>query len=131
VLGIGPALVLGRTLQSSLRSVNSQDYIRTARAKALTNRAVILRHSLRNAVNSPLSLAGLEIGAMLAGIAVVEEVFSWPGLGLYTVHAIAAGDFAGIAGVTMVIGAGYILANAVVDIAQVAADPRLRQWAHV
>jgi peptide/nickel transport system permease protein len=76
VLGIGPALVLGRTLQSSLRHVNNQDYIRTARAKALTGRAVILRHSLRNAVNAPLSLAGLEIGAMLAGIAVVEDVFS-------------------------------------------------------
>jgi peptide/nickel transport system permease protein len=130
VLGIGPALVLGRTLQSSLRSVNTQDYIRTARAKALTNRSVLLRHSLRNAVNAPLSLAGLEIGAMLAGIAVVEDVFSWPGIGLYTVHAIAASDFAAIAGVTMVVGSAYILANAVVDIAQVAADPRLRRWAH-
>lgn len=130
VLGIGPALVLGRTLQSSLRSVNGQDYIRTARAKALTNRSLVLRHALRNAVNAPLSLAGLEIGAMLAGIAVVEDVFSWPGIGLYTVHAIAASDFAAIAGVTMVVGTGYIIANAAVDIAQVAADPRLRQWAH-
>jgi peptide/nickel transport system permease protein len=130
VLGIGPALVLGRTLQSSLRTVQTQDYIRTARAKALTDRSVMWRHSLRNAINAPLSLAGLEIGAMLAGIAVVEDVFSWPGLGLYTVHAIAASDFAAIAGVTMVVGTAYIVTNAFVDIAQVAADPRLRQWAH-
>src|SRR5262245_357165 len=129
VLGIGPALVIGRTLQSSLRSVSGQDYIRTAKAKALRPRAVILRHSLRNALNAPLSLTGLEIGGMLAGIAVVEEVFSWPGLGLYTVHAITTSDFAAIAGITIVIGAAYIIANAAVDIAQVAADPRLRRWA--
>jgi peptide/nickel transport system permease protein len=129
VLGIGPALVLGRTLQSSLRTVSGQDYIRTARAKALTGRAVLLRHALRNALNAPLSLSGLEICGMLAGIAVVEDVFSWPGLGLYTVHAITTSDFAAIAGVTLVIGAGYILMNAVIDVAQVAADPRLRRRA--
>jgi peptide/nickel transport system permease protein len=126
VLGIGPALIIGRTLQSSLRTVSGQDYIRTARAKALPDRAVLLRHALRNALNAPLSLTGLEICAMLAGIAVVEDVFSWPGLGLYTVHAITTSDFAAIAGVTLVIGTGYIVMNAIIDIAQVAADPRLR-----
>lgn len=126
VLGLGPALVVGRTLQSSLRTVSGQDYIRTARAKALSGRAVLLRHALRNALNAPLSLTGLEICGMLAGIAVVEDVFSWPGLGLYTVHAITTSDFAAIAGVTLVIGTGYIVMNAIIDIAQVAADPRLR-----
>ncbi len=126
VLGIGPALIIGRTLQSSLRTVSGQDYIRTARAKALTDRAVLLRHALRNALNAPLSLTGLEICGMLAGIAVVEDVFSWPGLGLYTVHAITTSDFAAIAGVTLVIGTGYIVMNAIIDIAQVAADPRMR-----
>jgi peptide/nickel transport system permease protein len=129
VLGIGPGLVIGRTLQSSLRTVSGQDYIRTARAKALSGPAVLLRHALRNALNAPLSLTGLEICGMLAGIAVVEDVFSWPGLGLYTVHAITTSDFAAIAGVTLVIGTGYIVMNAVIDIAQVAADPRLRRRA--
>ncbi len=129
VLGIGPGLVIGRTLQSSLRTVSGQDYIRTARAKALSGPAVLLRHALRNALNAPLSLTGLEICGMLAGIAVVEDVFSWPGLGLYTVHAITTSDFAAIAGVTLVIGTGYIVMNAVIDIAQVAADPRLRRGA--
>lgn len=129
VLGIGPALVLGRILQSSLRSVMTQDYIRTARAKALIERRVLLRHALRNALNAPLSLTGLEIGAMLAGIAVVEDVFSWPGLGQYTVQSITTSDFPAIAGVTLVIGLVYVLANAAVDVAQVVADPRLRRWA--
>jgi peptide/nickel transport system permease protein len=129
VLGIGPGLVIGRTLQSSLRTVSGQDYIRTARAKALSGPAVLLRHALRNALNAPLSLTGLEICGMLAGIAVVEDVFSWPGLGLYTVHAITTSDFAAIAGVTLVIGTGYIVMNAIIDIAQVAADPRLRRRA--
>ena len=130
VLGIGPALVLGRILQSSLRSVMTQDYIGTARAKALTERRVLLGHALRNALNAPLSLTGLEIGAMLAGIAVVEDVFSWPGIGQYTVESITASDFPAIAGVTLVIGFAYVLINAMVDIAQVIADPRLRRWSH-
>lgn len=128
VLGIGPALVLGRILQSSLRSVMTQDYIRTARAKALTERRVLLRHALRNALNAPLSLTGLEIGAMLAGIAVVEDVFSWPGIGQYTVQSITSSDFPAIAGVTLVIGVAYVVVNAAVDVAQVVADPRLRRW---
>jgi peptide/nickel transport system permease protein len=128
VLGIGPALVLGRILQSSLRSVMTQDYIRTARAKAMTERRVLLRHALRNALSAPLSLTGLEIGAMLAGIAVVEDVFSWPGLGQYMVQSITTSDFPAIAGVTLVIGLVYVLANAAVDVAQIVADPRLRRW---
>lgn len=128
VLGIGPALVLGRILQSSLRTVMTQDYIRTARAKALPERRVLLRHALRNALNAPLSLTGLEIGAMLAGIAVVEDVFSWPGIGQYTVQSITSSDFPAIAGVTLVIGVAYVMVNAAVDVAQLVADPRLRRW---
>ena len=128
VLGIGPALVLGRILQSSLRSVMKQDYIRTARAKALTEKRILLGHALRNALNAPLSLTGLEIGAMLAGIAIVEDVFSWPGIGQYTVQAITTSDFPAIAGVTLIIGIVYVVVNAAVDIAQVVADPRLRRW---
>jgi len=125
-LALAPALVLARTLRSSLRSALAQDYVRTARAKALSERRVLLKHALRNSLNAPLTLTGLEVGAMLAGIAVVESVFSWPGIGLYTVRAIASSDFPAIIGVTLVIGAVYVIANALVDLAQVAADPRLR-----
>jgi peptide/nickel transport system permease protein len=125
-LALSPALVVARTLRSSLRSALAQDYVRTARAKALTERQVLLRHGLRNSLNAPLTLTGLEVGAMLAGIAVVESVFSWPGIGIYTVRAIASQDFPAIIGVTLVIGTVYVVANALVDLAQVAADPRLR-----
>jgi peptide/nickel transport system permease protein len=125
-LALGPALVLARTLRSSLRSALAQDYARTARAKALPERQVLLKHALRNSLNAPLTLTGLEVGAMLAGIAVVESVFSWPGIGLYTVRAIASSDFPAIIGVTLVIGTVYVVANTLVDLAQVAADPRLR-----
>jgi peptide/nickel transport system permease protein len=126
-LALAPALVLARTLRSSLRSALLQDYARTARAKGLTERRVLLGHALRNALNAPLTLTGLEVGAMLAGIAVVESVFSWPGIGLYTVRAIDSSDFPAIIGVTLVIGAVYVVANALVDLAQLAADPRLRK----
>ena len=125
-LAVGPSLVLARTLRSALMTELDADYARTARAKALTERQVTLRHALRNAMNAPLSILGLQVGAVLASIVVVEAVFSWPGLGLYTSRAIVMTDFPAIAGVSLVVGTVYVLANAAVDIAQVIADPRLR-----
>lgn len=128
-LALGPALVLARTMRSSLMSIRGSDYVRTARAKGLTERGVMWRHCVRNALNAPLSIAGLETGAMLAGIAVVESVFSWPGIGLYTVASIQAGDFPAIAGVTLLIGVTYVVINVLIDVAQVVVDPRLRAGA--
>src|SRR5512132_2705978 len=106
--------------------LQESDHIRTARAKALTERGVLLRHGVRPALNAPLTMAGLQVGMLLAGVVVVESVFAWPGLGLYTVRAIASVDFPAIAGVTLVMGAVYVIVNALVDLAQIAADPRLR-----
>jgi peptide/nickel transport system permease protein len=125
-LALGPAVALGRTLRSSLQTVLVSDHIRTARAKALTERGVLLRHGVRPALNAPLTLAGLQVGMLLAGVVVVEAIFAWPGLGLYTARAITTVDFPAIAGVTLVMGAIYVIVNALVDLAQVAADPRLR-----
>ncbi|MDW5594829.1 ABC transporter permease [Conexibacter stalactiti] len=125
-IAIAPALVLARTLRSTLVTQREAGYVRTARAKALTERQILLRHMLRNALNAPLSILGLEVGVMLAGIVVVEAVFSWPGLGLYTSQAITTNDFPAIAGVTLCIGAVYVIANAVVDVLQLLVDPRLR-----
>jgi peptide/nickel transport system permease protein len=125
-LALGPAVALGRTLRSSLQTVLVSDHIRTARAKGLTERGVLLRHGVRPALNAPLTMAGLQVGMLLAGVVVIESVFAWPGLGLYTVQAIASIDFPAIAGVTLVMGAAYVIINALVDLAQVAADPRLR-----
>jgi peptide/nickel transport system permease protein len=125
-LALGPALAIARTLRSSLMGVRRQDYVRTARAKGLTERRVLLRHCLRNASSAPLTMFGLQLGAMIALAALVETIFAWPGLGRYAVGAISANDFPAIIGVTLVIGAAYVLINAVVDAAQLALDPRLR-----
>ena len=125
-LALGPAVALGRTLRSSLRTVLTQDHIRTARAKGLKERTVLLRHALRSALNAPLTMGGLQVGLLLAGVVVIESVFAWPGVGLYTVQSISSTDFPAVAGVTLVLGALYVVINALVDLAQVVADPRLR-----
>jgi peptide/nickel transport system permease protein len=125
-LALGPAVALGRTLRSSLQTVLAQDHIRTARAKALSETRILVRHALRSALNAPLTMAGLQVGMLLAGVVVVESAFAWPGLGLYTVQSIASTDFPAVAGVTLVLGAAYVAINALVDVAQIAADPRLR-----
>lgn len=125
-LAIGPAVALGRTLRSSLQTVLGQDHIRTARAKGLTEFNVVVRHALRASLNAPLTMAGLQVGLLLAGVVVIESVFAWPGLGLYTVQSISSTDFPAVAGVTLVLGGAYVVINALVDVAQVMADPRLR-----
>jgi peptide/nickel transport system permease protein len=125
-LALGPAVALGRTLRSSLQTVLGSDHIRTARAKGLTERGVMLRHGVRPALNAPLTMTGLQVGMLLAGVVVIESIFAWPGLGLYTARAITNVDFPAIVGVTLVMGAVYVIINALVDLAQVAADPRLR-----
>ena len=125
-LALGPAVALGRTLRSSLHTVLGADHIRTARAKGLTERGVLLRHGVRPALNAPLTMTGLQVGMLLAGVVVIESIFAWPGLGLYTARAITSVDFPAIVGVTLVMGAVYVIVNALVDLAQVAADPRLR-----
>jgi peptide/nickel transport system permease protein len=125
-LALGPAVALGRTLRSSLQTVLGSDHIRTARAKGLTERGVLLHHGVRPALNAPLTMTGLQVGMLLAGVVVIESIFAWPGLGLYTARAITSVDFPAIVGVTLVMGAAYVIVNALVDLAQVAADPRLR-----
>jgi peptide/nickel transport system permease protein len=125
-LALGPAVALGRTLRSSLQTVLGSDHIRTARAKGLTERGVLLRHGVRPALNAPLTMAGLQVGMLLAGVVIIESVFAWPGIGLYTARSITTFDFPAIAGVTLVMGAAYVIINALVDLAQGAADPRLR-----
>ena len=87
---------------------------------------MLLRHTLRNSIGPALSMTGLQVGLMFAGVVVVESIFAWPGLGLYTIQSIPRLDFPAIAGVTLLLGAAYVVINALVDIAQVVADPRLR-----
>jgi peptide/nickel transport system permease protein len=125
-LALGPAVAIGRVLRSSLLEVMRQDHVRTARAKGMSERVVVVRHALRNASGPALSMAGLQVGLLLAGVVVVELVFAWPGLGLYTEQSIGQADFPAIVGITFVLGTAYVAINAIVDILQLVADPRLR-----
>lgn len=129
VLAAGPAVAVGRVLRGSLRLVVRQDFVRSARAKGQTWPTVVLRHALRNAAGPALSMTGLQVGAMLAGSAVVEQVFSWPGIGAYVSDAVAASDLAAITGVVLVVGVAYVAVNFVVDMIQILLDPRQRETA--
>lgn len=83
------------------------------------------RHVLRNSLGAALSMTGLQIGLMFAGVLVIEQVFGWPGIGQYVAQSIPVADFPAIAGVTLMLGALYVAINTVVDLLQVAADPRI------
>jgi peptide/nickel transport system permease protein len=124
-IALGPAVSIGRVLRSSLVTTLRTDYTRTARAKGLTETQVMRRHVLRNSIGPMLSMTGLQVGLMFAGVLVIEEIFAWPGLGQYTAQSIPVDDFPAIAGVTLLLGVGYVLINTVVDLLQAAADPRI------
>jgi peptide/nickel transport system permease protein len=124
-VSFGPAVAIGRVLRTSLGAEERSDYARTARAKGMTEGAVLRRHVLRNAVGPGLSMTGLQVGLMFAGVLVVEQIFGWPGIGQYTAQSIPVADFPAIAGVTLMLGVGYIVINTVVDILQGLADPRI------
>lgn len=121
------AVSIGRVLRSSLTTTLDSPYARTARAKGLPERIVIVRHGLRNASGPAISMAGLQLGLMFAGIVIVESIFAWPGIGWYMAQSIPTNDFAAIGAVTLVLGALYVVVNALVDILQMVADPRIRR----
>jgi peptide/nickel transport system permease protein len=124
-LALGPAVAIARTLRSALLTNLSADHARTAHAKGLRDTQVLLRHSLRNSAGPVLSMTGLQVGLMFAAVVVLEQVFAWPGIGLYVVQSIPRADFPAIAGVTLVLGALYVVVNGLVDVLQAAADPRI------
>jgi peptide/nickel transport system permease protein len=125
-IAILPAVSIGRVFRSSLVATLRTDYVRTARSKGLREIAVLWHHAVRNSVGAALSMTGLQVGLMFAGVVVIESIFSWPGIGLYVAQSIPFGDFPAIAGVTLVLGVGYVLVNTVVDICQAIADPRIK-----
>jgi len=125
-IAIGPAVSIGRVLRSSIVTNLRSDYVRTARAKGMREWAVLWKHTVRNSLGAALSMTGLQVGLMFAGVVVVESIFSWPGIGFYTVQAIPRLDFPAIAGVTLFLGAAYVIINTGVEVLQGVADPRLR-----
>lgn len=124
-LALPIAVAIARTLSSSLQEVYRQGYIRSAHAKGLSETAVLTRHALRNAVGPALSMVALQVALIFNNILIVEALFSWPGLGLYMVHAFAAADLPAVLGVAMVAAATYLVVAAIVDVLRAVFDPRL------
>jgi peptide/nickel transport system permease protein len=120
------AAVYTRLSRGSLLDTMGEDYIRTARAKGLSERRVILRHGLRAALTPVVSQLGIDIGALLGGVIVVEQVFSLPGLGFDSVQAIDTGNLPVIIGFVLVAAAFVVVANIIVDMAYALLDPRVR-----
>lgn len=127
VIAIGPAVSIARVMRGSLIDVMQLDHIRTARSKGLGEARILLKHALRNSLTPVLAMTGLQVGLLLTGVIVVETVFAWPGLGLYTARALQFDDFPAVIGVTLVFGVVYVVINAAVDILQMVADPRMQR----
>jgi len=126
VLGNALAAVLMRHTRSAMLQVLSSDYIRTARAKGLSERVVVLKHALRNALTPVITLGALELGTLLSGAVLTEQVFSIPGFGKLIVDAVFNRDYAVVQGVVMVTASAYITLSLLADLAYFVINPRLR-----
>jgi peptide/nickel transport system permease protein len=115
-----------RVMRSSMQDTLNQDYIRTARAKGLSENAVVNQHARRNALIPVLTLVGYTIAGLLGGVVLIESVFNLPGIGYWTTQALIAGDIGGIMGGTVIFGLAFIFSNLVVDILYGFIDPRIR-----
>ena len=126
-MGASLAAILTRMVRTSMLEELGQDYIRTARAKGLTERAVVYRHALRNALIPVVTVIGLQFGALLAGAIVTETIFAWPGIGRLTISAISNRDYALVQGCLLCIGLTYVAVNFFTDLVYAALNPRIRQ----
>ena len=126
VLSTANLAVLTRLMRGTTLDVLGQDFVRTARAKGLRERAVVVRHAARNGLIPVVTVIGLGFGRLLSGAVITESVFAWPGLGLYAFRSATSLDFPAIMGVGIVVAGVYVLANLVVDVAYAVLDPRIR-----
>jgi peptide/nickel transport system permease protein len=125
-LGISAAAVIARLTRSSMLEVMRQDYIGTARAKGLRERAVIYRHGLKNALIPVVTVVGLQFGALLSGAVIIETVFARQGIGRLAIDAILNKDYPLVQGTVLIAASCYVLTNLVIDLLYAMLDPRLR-----
>jgi peptide/nickel transport system permease protein len=129
-----PAFVLGayamgfitRITRASMLDALGQDFVRTAHAKGLDGKIVVIRHVLRNAAIPTITMIGLMFGNLMSGAVVTETVFAWPGIGRYAVYAASRLDYPSIMGVTLLVALAYVTINFLVDLTYAVVDPRIR-----
>ncbi len=125
-LGAALAAILTRMVRGSMIEELGSDYVRTARAKGLSERAVLYRHAFPNALIPIITILGLQFGTLLAGTIVTESIFSWPGIGRLTVQAIQSRDYPLLQGCILVIALSYVVVNLLTDVVYSLIDPRIR-----
>jgi peptide/nickel transport system permease protein len=121
-----PLAIIARMTRSSMLEVLRQDYVRTARAKGLAERRVVLGHALRNAAIPVITVIGLNVGSLLSGAILTETIFAWPGVGRLVVDAIFARDYPVVQGAVLVIAVVFVVVNLLVDLSYAVLDPRIR-----
>jgi peptide/nickel transport system permease protein len=126
VLGIGLAAVVMRQMRSAMIESLGSDYIRTARAKGLPERAVVGIHALRNSLTTVVTVVGLQLGALISGVVITEQIFVIPGLGKMTLDSVFSRDYSGLQGVVLLTATSYIVVNFLVDMAYSLLNPRIR-----
>ncbi len=125
-MGLGFGAIIARMVRSGMLEVLTEDYVRTARAKGLQSKTVVLRHALRNALLPTITLSGIYLGATLGGAVAVERAFSVPGLGYSLIYAVQARDWTVIQSLVLLFAVAYVIINLVVDIVYGLIDPRIR-----
>ncbi|MFN0094878.1 MAG: ABC transporter permease [Dehalococcoidia bacterium] len=126
ILAYGSAAYIARILRSSMLEVFYADFVRTARAKGVRERAVVVRHVFRNSLLTLLTVVGLQLGAVLGGAVIAEQIFAIPGIGLLTFQAVLQEDYVVVLGTIMVFALLFIVINLIVDVLYTVVDPRIR-----
>lgn len=126
VLGLSGAGSLARYTRSSMLEVINNDYVRTARAKGVSERNVMTRHALRNGLLPVVNVLGINLAFILAGSVIIETVFAWPGVGLYLIDGVVGRDFPVVQGAVLLIATSVVMVNLFTDVLLVYVDPRIR-----
>ncbi len=125
-LGTIPMAIIARMTRSAMLEVLEQDYVRTARAKGLRERVVIIRHALKNALLPVITIVGLQVGVLLSGAVLTETIFAWPGIGRWLYLSILSRDYPIIQGMALFVTILFLVMNLLVDVSYAMVDPRIR-----